>query len=69
MSRPSKYDSCLNCIFFKEKYKDVKMEQTKGKTPIPIAVLNGLPRNGDGSVNYEDLLFALNARKALEAEN
>lgn len=64
MSRPTTHDSCSDCIFFRNAYKDVKVEQTK--TQIPIAVLNGLPRNGDGSINYEDLLFAINARKALE---
>ena len=60
------HNSCSDCIFFRNAYKDVKTEQTKTKTPIPIAILNGLPRNGDGSINYEDLLFALNARKAME---
>ena len=63
MSRPTTHNTCSDCIFFKNAYKDVKVEQTK--TQIPIAVLNGLPRNGDGSINYEDLVFALNARKVL----
>ena len=66
MSRPTTHDSCSDCIFFRNAYKDVKVEQTK--TQIPIAVLNGLPRNGDGSINYEDLLFAMNARKFMEGE-
>ena len=66
MSRPTTHNSCSDCIFFKNAYKDVKVEQTK--TQIPIAVLNGLPRNGDGSINYEDLLFAMNARKFMEGE-
>ena len=64
MSRPTTHNSCSDCIFFKNAYKDVKVEQTK--TQIPIAVLNGLPRNGDGSINYEDLVFAMNARKFME---
>ena len=63
MTKPTTHNSCSDCILFREKYKDVKVEQTK--TKIPIAVLNGLPRNGDGSINYEDLVFALNARKVL----
>ena len=63
MAKPTTHSSCSDCIFFRNAYKDVKVEQTK--TQIPIAVLNGLPRNGDGSINYEDLLFALNARKAM----
>lgn len=66
MSRPTTHDSCSNCIFFRNAYKDVKVEQTK--TQIPIAVLNGLPRNGDGSINYEDLVLAMNARKFMEGE-
>lgn len=66
MSRPTTHNSCSDCIFFKNAYKDVKVEQTK--TQIPIAVLNGLPRNGDGSINYEDLVFAMNARKFMEGE-
>ena len=66
MSRPTTHNSCSDCIFFRNAYKDVKVEQTK--TQIPIAVLNGLPRNGDGSINYEDLLFAMNARKFMEGE-
>ena len=65
MSRPTTHNTCSDCILFRNAYKDVKVEQTKGKTSIPIAVLNGLPRNGDGSINYEDLVFALNARKVL----
>lgn len=64
MPRPN--NSCSNCIFFRNAYKDVKVEQTK--TQIPIAVLNGLPRNGDGSINYEDLVFAMNARRFMEGE-
>ena len=63
---PRLNDSCSDCIFFRNAYKGVKVEQTK--TQIPIAVLNGLPRNGDGSINYEDLLFAMNARKFMEGE-
>ena len=63
---PRLNNSCSDCILFRNAYKDVKVEQTKGKTSIPIAVLNGLPRNGDGSINYEDLVFALNARKVLD---
>ena len=63
---PRLNDSCSDCIFFRNAYKDVKVEQTK--TQIPIAVLNGLPRNGDGSINYEDLVFAMNARKFMEGE-
>lgn len=63
---PRLNNSCSDCIFFRSAYKDVKVEQTK--TQIPIAVLNGLPRNGDGSINYEDLLFAMNARKFMEGE-
>ena len=63
---PRLNNSCSDCIFFKNAYKDVKVEQTK--TQIPIAVLNGLPRNGDGSINYEDLVFAMNARKFMEGE-
>ena len=66
MSRPTTHNSCSDCIFFRNAYKDVKVEQTK--TQIPIAVLNGLPRNGDGSINYEDLVFAMNARKFMEGE-
>ena len=65
---PRLNNSCSDCIFFRNAYKDVKVEQTKGKTSIPIAVLNGLPRNGDGSINYEDLVFAINARKFMEGE-
>ena len=64
MSRPTTHNTCSDCILFRNAYKDVKVEQTK--TQIPIAVLNGLPRNGDGSINYEDLVFALNARKVLD---
>ena len=63
---PRLNDSCSDCIFFRNAYKGVKVEQTK--TQIPIAVLNGLPRNGDGSINYEDLVFAINARKFMEGE-
>ena len=63
---PRLNDSCSDCIFFRNAYKGVKVEQTK--TQIPIAVLNGLPRNGDGSINYEDLVFAMNARKFMEGE-
>ena len=66
MTKPTTHNSCSDCIFFRNAYKDVKVEQTK--TQIPIAVLNGLPRNGDGSINYEDLLFAMNARKFMEGE-
>lgn len=63
---PRLNNSCSDCIFFRNAYKDVKVEQTK--TQIPIAVLNGLPRNGDGSINYKDLVLALNARKFMEGE-
>lgn len=63
---PRLNNSCSDCIFFRNAYKGVKVEQTK--TQIPIAVLNGLPRNGDGSINYEDLVFAMNARKFMEGE-
>ena len=66
MTKPTTHNSCSDCIFFRNAYKDVKVEQTK--TQIPIAVLNGLPRNGDGSINYEDLVFAMNARKFMEGE-
>lgn len=66
MPQTIRNNSCSDCIFFRNAYKDVKVEQTK--TQIPIAVLNGLPRNGDGSINYEDLVFAMNARKFMEGE-
>lgn len=66
MTKPTTHNSCSDCIFFRSAYRNVKVEQTK--TQIPIAVLNGLPRNGDGSINYEDLVFAMNARKFMEGE-
>ena len=55
--------TCNNCTLFREKYKDAK---TIKREKYLLAILEKLPRNPDGSVNYEDLEFADNARKQFE---
>lgn len=59
--------SCKDCEFFK-RYETAKVVKSKTEPPFPIVILEGLPRNSDGSINYEDIVFADNARKALGGE-
>lgn len=55
--------SCHDCVFF-QKYRNAKVFKTEGG--VTIALLDSLPRDRDNAINYEDLEFAMNARKALE---
>lgn len=55
--------TCSNCTLFREKYKDAK---TIKREKYLLVILEKLPRNPDGSVDHEDLEFAVNARKFLE---
>ncbi len=57
--------SCHDCVFF-QKYRNAKVFKTKGG--VTIALLDSLPRNKDNSINYEDIVFAVNAGKALGIE-
>ena len=54
--------ACSNCILFKEKYKNVQVIK---REKYLLAIIDRLPKNPDGSVNHEDIVFADNARRAL----
>ena len=55
-------NSCHNCIFFK-KYENAVIAQTKKEPSFPIVILDALPRDKEGAINYEDIVLADNIRK------